>query len=91
MRRGGGGFGTHEKQGHEVGIITAAVTFLALALVVRAPKHHPALFERAVIGTMIMIPFTMFVGDHPFTNIWWDIAIIVLGGWASEADERTRR
>lgn len=72
-------------------MMTAAVTFIAAVLVFRAPKNHPALFERAMIATMVMIPFTAYVGENPFSNIWWDIAIIGFGAWASEADERTRR
>jgi len=83
-----GGFGGGEKQGHEVGLTTAAMTFIAVALVIRAPKHHPALFRRAMIGTLVMIPLTMLVGDTPFANIWWDLAIMVLAGWASGAKER---
>lgn len=86
-----GGASEHTSGTLPVGWFTALLPWLGLFAVLNKRKHSPALMERAFVATLVMIPFTMFVGDQPYNCIWWDIAILGFAGWASEADERTRR
>lgn len=91
MRHGGGGFGHHNVSGTPpVGWFTALLPWLGLFVFIKHRKRFPATMDRALLGTLVMIPFTMFVGDQPYNCIWWDLAILGFGLWAADAEESTR-